>query len=255
MFTWFNWLDGACNLMPAALRVGLYGLISGILAMLLYWRISPQSRIRELKAQISQAQLALRTYDGANLRQMMHLSWQAVSPAARQVLLVGAPTLVAAIPVLLLMAWLESSYSYRLPNPENLVTVTTMQTPPIARPLGWVPAEIVAQTLPHGQYVVRWPANGSSARLIDVTSKLDLLGLPLDRPIRTFRQARWWHRFLEGSSGGYLPADGPLSTVEIDLPRRLIWPSGPPWLCSWHATFMLALTAGALAAKFRFKIA
>jgi hypothetical protein len=223
--------------------------------MLLYWRISPQGRIKALKAQISQSQLALRTYKGADLRQMLRLSWQAISPAARQVLLVGAPTLVAVIPVLLLMAWLESSFTYRLPSPGSMVTITTMQTSPIARPLGWVPEEIVAQTLTNGQYIVRWPANGSIARLIDVTSQQDLLRLPIDRPIHTLRQVRWWDRFLHGSSGGYLPTGGPLSSVEIDLPARLLWPFGPPWLCSWHATFMLAMTVGALAAKFRFKIA
>lgn len=255
MFNLFDTLDGACNLIPAGLRVTLYGLITGVLAMLLYWRISQQARIRALKAQISQNQLALRAYDGANLAQMMRLSWQAVSPAARQVLLVGAPTLVSAIPVLLMMAWLESSYSYRLPNPGDLVTITTTQKLPTTRPLGWVPAEIVSQTPSHGQYVIRWPAQGSVARLIDATSGQDLLRLPLDRPTHTLRQPRWWNRFLEGGKGGYLPPDAPLSSVEIDLPPRMIWPSGPPWLCSWHATFMLALSVGALAIKFSCKIA
>ena len=255
MFTLFDTLDGACNLLPAALRVSLYGLITGALAMLLYWRISPQGRIRELKAQIAQGHLALRSYKGTDLGQMMRLSGQAVSPAARQVLLVGGPTLVAAIPVVLLMAWLENSYSYRLPGAGSLMTITTIQTSSIARPLGWVPQETVSQALPNGQYVVRWPADGSSARLIDVSREQDLLRLPLDRPVHTVRQARWWHRFLYGSGGRYLPAGGALSSVELDLPTRLLWPAGPSWLCTWHATFMLAMTVGALAAKFRFKIA
>lgn len=255
MFSLFNTLDGACSFMPAALRVGLYGLIAGVLVMLLYRWISPQGRIKALKTEIAEAQRAVRSYDGADFKQMLRLSGRAVSLAGRQVLLVTAPTLLAAIPVVLLMAWLEWSYSHRLPSPGDPVALTTVPAAPTARPLGWVPAEAVSEALPNGKYVVRWPHDSSPVRLVDLASGLELLRLPLDRPTHTLRRARWWHRALEGSGGGYLPAHGPLSKVEVDLPHRSIWPSGPAWLRSWHATFMLALTAGALAAKFRFKIA
>lgn len=253
MFTLFNTLDGVCSFMPAGLRVGLYGLITGVLAMLIYWRISPQGRIRALQAQISEAQRALRGYKGTDLGQMMRLCGQAVLPAVRQVLLVGGPTLLAATPVLLLMAWLDSSYSHRLPEAGSVVRVTVAPSAPAGGALGWVPADGVAETLSDGRYGVRWPAEGQGARLVDVASGRELFRLPLDRPIPAHRRARWWDGVLGG--GGILAADGPLSSVEIDLPGRLIWPGGPAWLCSWHATFMLALTVGALGVKFRFKIA
>jgi hypothetical protein len=256
MFALFNTLDSACGLLPGAVRVGLYGLITGALTMIIYWRISPQSRIAALKKDMSQAQRAIREYVGTNLNEICRLSWRAVSPAARQVLLVAGPTLVAVVPVVLLMAWLESSYSYRLPHAGDMVTITTTQASTLTvRPLRWVPTEIVSQILPQEQYVVRWPSEGETARLIDVTSERDLLLLPLERPIRTIGPPRWWHMLLDGGGGADLPAGAPLSSIVIDLPARKIWAIGPEWLRSWHATFMLGLTAGALGAKFRFKIA
>lgn len=247
MFTLLNMLDRALNGVPEALRIGLYGLVTGVLAMALYWLISPQERIRAIKTRMSETRRALRAYDGSDLGQMMRLSWEAICPAARQLLLVVAPAFLAAIPVLLLIAWLEFSYSYRLPAAGDLVKVTA--TSSTNRALGWMPRALVAQTLPDGQYIVRWPGSGVEGRLVESGSDRDLLRLPLERPIHTLGQARWWHRLLEGANGVYLPPDGPLSRVEIDLPARLIWPGGPAWLCSWQVTFMLCLGLGAFAVK------
>jgi uncharacterized membrane protein (DUF106 family) len=114
MFSILNAIDAACgHLLPAAVRVGLYGLIVGVVAMLIYWRLSPQKKLGELKKQISESQRALRAYDGTDVREILRLSRQTIAPAFKQLAFVLGPTIVAAIPVIGVITWLESGWSHR----------------------------------------------------------------------------------------------------------------------------------------------
>lgn len=255
MFILFDKLDAVFALLPAAVRLGLYGLVTGALTMILYWLISPQRRLAALKQEASEARRAHRAYEGTSFHEICRLSWRAISPALMQVGLGLGPTLVAAAPVVLMMAWLESSYSHRFPRAGEPVTITTTPASAMEQLVQWAPTQSAGQAMPEGQCIVQWPAGSETARLIDAASGQELLRLPLERPTPTIGQPRWWHWLLEGGSGDHLPAGGALTSVKIDLPARRLWAIGPAWLSSWHATFMLALTIGALAAKFRFKIA
>lgn len=117
MFSFLNAIDSACgHLLPAAARVALYGLIVGMVAMLIYWRLSPQKKLGELKQQISESQRALRAYDGTDVREILRLSRQTIAPAFKQLALVLGPTIVAAIPVVFVIWWLESDFSRRMPE-------------------------------------------------------------------------------------------------------------------------------------------
>jgi hypothetical protein len=114
MFALFNAIDDACAFLPAAARLILYGLLVGILAMLIYRWISPQKKLAALKVQIVEARRAMRSYTGTDAREMLRLSGRSIAPALRQLLLVLVPTLIAAAPVLLIMYWLGSAYADRV---------------------------------------------------------------------------------------------------------------------------------------------
>ena len=116
MFVLFNAIDHACGALPVGARLGLYGLIVGVLAMLIYWLLAPQQRILAIRAEMADAQRALRAYNGTDPRQILRLSAKSISPALKQLLLLLLPTLIATAPVLLVMDWLESAYAYRLPS-------------------------------------------------------------------------------------------------------------------------------------------
>jgi hypothetical protein len=111
MFALFNAIDECCSFLPAAARVALYGLVVGAGAMLIYRWISPQKRLRELKQEMADARRAMRGYNGTDGREMLRLSGQAIAPALRQLLLVLVPTIVAAVPVGLVVWWLSATKS------------------------------------------------------------------------------------------------------------------------------------------------
>jgi hypothetical protein len=109
MFALFKALDSAASFLPAPARLAIYGLILGALAMLIYWWISPQRKLAVVKQQMVEARQKMRAYDGTDPKEMLRLSGQSIAPALKQLLLVLFPTLVAALPVILAIVWLESS--------------------------------------------------------------------------------------------------------------------------------------------------
>lgn len=111
MFAWFKSVDSACGqVLPAYVRLGLYGLVAGGVSMLVYRRLSPQRRLAALKQEVGDARRALRAYDGTDGREVLRLSRRAVGLSLRQLLLVAGPTAVAAAPVVLAMACVGSAY-------------------------------------------------------------------------------------------------------------------------------------------------
>ncbi len=255
MFTLLNGLDRACDVLPTAARLGLYGLISGVVAMLVYWQTSPQSRILLLRQQISEAQRTLRAYTGTDVRVILKLSAETISPAFRQLLLVLGPSLVALLPVLLAVMWLESTHSHRLPGAGDLVAATISGASGSADATArWLPSAAVKEQPSGGRCIIRWPARDQMVTLVDATSGKELLRLPLQRPVHTVGRPRWWSPLLEGRDRVELPADARISSIDFDLPTRWVWSIGPQWMRTWHTPFMTALTVAVLVMKFTIKI-
>jgi len=112
IFLWFKSFDAAFGLLlPAFARLGLYGLVVGGIAMLIYWRLSPQARMIKFKQEMREARRAMQSYTGTDGREILRLSGRAISLALQQLLLVIGPTIVAAIPVVLVMLALGSAYT------------------------------------------------------------------------------------------------------------------------------------------------
>jgi hypothetical protein len=101
LLTWyFQATPLACCLGAAVL-----GGLTGISSILLYAKVSPQSRLADLGKQASEARLALNRFDGEDLREVLSLSWHAVKLSLRQMGLILGPTLLAGA-VVLGVAWL-----------------------------------------------------------------------------------------------------------------------------------------------------
>jgi hypothetical protein len=113
MFAPFNAIDHVLGFLPAAVRLGLYGLLVGIVAMLIYRWISPQKKLAALKLEIVESRRAMRSYTGTDVREMLRLSTRSITPALRQLLLVLVPTLIAAAPVVFVVLWLGNAFSDR----------------------------------------------------------------------------------------------------------------------------------------------
>ena len=104
-------LDSAFGaIAPDAVRVVVWGALSGIASMLLYARTSPQERLRGLREQTAALQKQLATYDGdfsgamALSRQNLALSFQRFGWAL-------GPSLLAGAPVILMLVGLHGAFA------------------------------------------------------------------------------------------------------------------------------------------------
>jgi uncharacterized membrane protein (DUF106 family) len=249
MFALFNAIDDFFSFMPEALRLALYGLVVGVVAMLIYRLTSPQKRLKAIKQQMADARAAMRSYTGTDASEMLRLSARAIAPALRQLLYVLGPTILAMLPVLLVVLWLEARYSNQLPNSGDIVNVTVL---PSDSPVFWSVSAV--ETLSIGHYALRWPSHDARVQLLYPGMKAPLLNLPLDRPMSSITKWRWWHRVLDAGEPLELPADAPIESITFDMPARHVWSVGPSWMRTWHTPFMAALTVAALGMKFALKI-
>lgn len=228
----FAWVDGLLGgLASPSLRLVLWGLIAAALSMGLYWLLSPQERIARAKAEATAARRALDGFDG-DFRQAGPLMRRAIGSAVGQLGLVAWPALVGSLPVLALLAWLSTAYGHTLPATRADVAASASSQPLEAR-------------------VVPAPAAGAPERQIVVV--LDQRGravqeVALSAPVPVIHKRKWWN-VLIGNPIGYLPDDGPLGRIELDMPHRQYLPIGPDWLRAWYVVFFGSLLGGSLAIK------
>jgi uncharacterized membrane protein (DUF106 family) len=108
--TVFQALDPAIGFLPATVRVLLWGTVTGAITMGIYGLISPQEKIGEAAKRSNDARREMRQYDGTDMSVVWELSRKSLKLSLRQFGLVLLPTLIAAIPVLVVITGLETVY-------------------------------------------------------------------------------------------------------------------------------------------------
>lgn len=109
--TIFSWLDACLAVaLPDVMRIAFWGVISGAASMGLYALVSPQQRLRDLKAQTAEIQKQLSAYDG-DFSGAMALTRQNLSVSMRRLGWALLPSLVAGVPVVLVLVGIYDVYS------------------------------------------------------------------------------------------------------------------------------------------------
>lgn len=228
----FEWIDGVLDgpLSPTW-RLWLWGLIGGAASMGLYWLLSPQQRIAQNKRELAEAQQALNRFEG-EFSEAAPMMKRMLGLAFKQVGIVAIPALIAMLPVLCLLAWMSTSYSYRWPAPG---------------------AEVETRTTPE-RFHAEWLAGAGSAQvLITDESGARLANHAMTAPVPVLHKRQWWNLLL-GNPAGYLPPELPLDRVEFVLPEKEYLGFGPGWLRGWEFSFFVAVFVGALGLKLGFRI-
>lgn len=223
-----QWLDDRLTtIVPAPIAVGLWAAVGAVVCMELYRVVSPQSRINEVKQDAAAAQQALSSYDG---------EFQGAAPLIRRLLalslkrvgIVVPATLVAAVPIVVLLVWLSNSYGHRFPRPDEQVAVD-VPSPLEAR---WIAGSV---------------AEPSRVRAFEPDGRV-ILDLPVPAAVPVLHKRLWWN-WLIGNPAGYLPDDAPFGEMRLHFPRRELLSAGPSWLRGWEAVFLPVLFIVALAYK------
>jgi hypothetical protein len=217
----FDFVDRSLlGALPPLVRLILWAVAGATVSLTLYRLLSPQRRIAAAKAAALDARRRLNAHDG-DLESALPLMRQSMKAALRHVGLVFPAAIVASLPVLALLVWLDGAYGYQLPQDRQ------------------APAVSVEPTTYSGQ----WQPNGS----IEVRdqSGAEVARLTLAQPITHIEKRQWWN-VLIGNPAGYLPDQGPIERVTIALPERHYLPVGPDWLRSWVTVALTTLVIASL---------
>lgn len=230
----FAWVDAMIGGgLPPTARLILWGVVGGIVSMALYWALSPQARIERNRTAAAEARRALDAYDG-EFAGAMPLIGGMLRLSLKQIGLVFWPALAASLPVLCLIVWVSTAYGNSFPPPDAAVDVRT------------TPAELQGRWVGGAEPPPRIVVADGSGRTVEEFA--------LQAPVGTLHKRVWWNALI-GNPAGYLPAEGPVERVEIDLPQREYLPFGPTWLRGWEAMFFVVLVASSVAVKLGFRIA
>lgn len=220
----FDLVDrGLLASLPSLARLILWAVVGAAMSLALYRLLSPQRRIAEAKAAAQEARRRLNAHDG-DLESALPLMRHSMKMALRHVGLVFPAALIASLPVLALLVWLDGAYGYQFPQDR--------QAPAIAVE----PQTFSAQWQPSGQ--------GGQIELRDETGA-EVARLTLAEPITRIEKRQWWN-VLIGNPAGYLPDNGPIEGVTIGLPEKQYLPVGPDWLRSWLTVALSALVIASL---------
>jgi hypothetical protein len=165
----------------------------------------------------------LNAHDG-DLESALPLMRQSMKLALRHVALVFPGALIASLPVLALLVWLDGAYGYQFPQDRSAPTIA-----------------VEPQT-----YSGEWRASGTGGQIeLHDGTGAEVARVTLAQPVTRIEKRHWWN-LLIGNPAGYLPDNGPIEGVTIGLPERQYLPIGPDWLRSWLTVALSALVVASL---------
>ena len=217
----FDFVDRSLlGALPPLLRLILWAIAGAAVSLALYRVLSPQRRIAQAKAAALDARRRLNAHDG-DLETALPLMRQSMKAALRHVGLVFPGALIASLPVLALLVWLDATYGHQLPQDRQVPAVAVQ------------PSTYSGQWQPNGTIEVRDQSGAEVARLT------------LAAPITQIGKRQWWNTII-GNPAGYLPDHGPIDSITVALPERQYLPVGPDWLRSWLTVALTVLVIASL---------
>jgi hypothetical protein len=220
----FDLMDRALlGSLPPLARLILWAVAGAAVSLMLYRLLSPQRRIAAAKAAARDARRRLNAHHG-DLESALPLMRRSMKLALRHVALVFPAALVASLPVLALLVWLDGAYGYGFPEDRQAPTIAVE------------PQSFSAQ----------WRPDGAGGQIeLQGEGGAQVARLTLAEPVTRIEKRHWWNALI-GNPAGYLPDDGPVEGVSIALPERQYLPVGPGWLRSWLTVALSALVIASL---------
>jgi hypothetical protein len=227
-------------------RLLAWGALMAVLVMLLYKLISPQHRLARIRTEAASARQRVAEFDG-EFNELMPLIRNSFRLSMLQIAWILFPALLASLPLVSCLIWLDLAYGYRAPAPAQPVHLAVW---PRSERIQSVPETAVDRR--SSGWHVSWPRADDAVTLFDRHGEaLAILnGVPAGNVIEPYR---WWNA-LVGNPMGYLPADSPVQRLEFRFYPAEIIGSGPPWIRGWQTPFFGALVALSLLFKVVYRI-
>lgn len=239
--------DVLAHALPALARLLLWGLLAGIAGMAIYRRISPQSRLSEVRGELAAVQRQLAGYDGP-LSGLPPLMGRQFRLALRQLGMSLGPAMAAGLPVLLLWPMLALRFDFALP-PSGTPIAVRIEPATAAQGLRWMPGRTEPDA--EGMAQLPWPADKAAIRLLDAQGRAAAILEAQAQDIIT-PPSRW--DWLVRGPATPLPSAGPITALHVGLEARRFIPGVPSWLGGWETPFLVAVLVSSLACRWRWKL-
>lgn len=234
--------QSAFGFLPAGAQIAIWALIGSVLTMFLYKVVSAQDKIAVVKQEAKQARAVLNAYDG-DPDGLLPLVRASLGASFKHLGLTLWPAVVASIPILFLLGWLNLNYSYHTPSEGDLLNLTVY-------PAG---EELTGATMvrtDESHYTLSW--DGTAQSLQDAYG-VTLGTLPADLSFPVIHK-RDWFAALFSNPLGYIPDEAAVDAVEIELTPINHLGFGPSWLGGWEMIFFVLLIGASLTIKIVFKV-
>lgn len=211
-------------ILPPTARLVVWALLGAIVSMWLYYVLTPQARIGKAKKAAVEARQRLNAFDG-EFADAWPLIRAQFTTSFKHIGLLLPGTILASLPVLCLLIWMETAYGHTYPEPGDTpaITITSAATPTAAT----------------AQWIAADDDEPPTLRVRNASGQL-IARIEMDAPVPVVHKRQWWN-WLVGNPVGYLPDPAPLKSVHIDLPRAHYLPFGPDWARSWATLFLAVL--------------
>lgn len=229
---------------PAWLIVSIYGLVSGVITMLVYARVSNQEALSRGKIESKEALAEMKALDpDAEPDVVMATMKRAISAPLNQAKNSLLPALAASVPLIFIMVWISQTYSYDTPEAGSLIPVQVNPDTSLLESNG-------IQAVEDGYQMV-WPSSGE-LELMDEGGAI-VAAIPSSLSIGILHKHQWWNA-LFSNPAGYLDDSSPVDSVTLSLPNIELVGFGPDWLRTWWFFYFLVLMSAAIGIKVKFKI-
>lgn len=247
VFPLFNAVDALLvPWLPVLLRVLLWGALTGVATLLLYAWVSDQAglavlkqRAKDLRREMLDPSLDRDAY--------MRLTKENLTTSFRLLRKSFGPAMISSIPVLIVLVWLSTYYSYERPPAGADVAVD------------FVPKNDAMQVSPADAFVksgdgilLRIGAQPATVQFADAEGTV-YEGAPDNPPTPVVHQRRWWNALL-GNEAGYVRPNADVDEIHFGFPALNLFPSLPSWASTWELPFFVSLFVAALSIKIAFKI-
>lgn len=231
--------------MPLFLRVCIWGIVAGLIAIMLYKVTSNQAKITTLKKDIKTILNQLLKEDNDE-SEFFSLTMKNLKYSFKLVVFSFIPAFLSTIPVIIIMLCVQTYHSYALPEGNGRILVTTT---PEVESIKVEPAKIVKTTSKNNIKIV------PSKETITITIKDEPVfeGNVFDPPVSIIEKYQWWN-ILIGNPAGYISNSAPIEAITFHFKRKKLFNSPTNWVNGWELTFFLSVFVSTLLAKIILKI-
>jgi len=249
IFPVFNAIDAWLGLLlPLVARISVWGITAGTIAMGIYVIISDQAAISNCKLEIRSLRKDMMDTSIDTYSEYSQIALQNLKTSLALLGKVIVPTMLSALPVLLIALWLDSHDNYTISGEQYTV------------PVKIVPNNKNVRIYP--QNLERYIDNGIALRIPptpseEITFKIDdyivYSGKLFWKPTPVLSKKKWWN-ILVASEVGYIAYDAPIQKIQINFSKTHVLNEVPDWMAGWEFTFFISVFIAALFVKIIFRI-